>query len=114
MAAFFVDLDGTIFKHGTNDPLPGAIDFLRSINKKGHQLFFTTRRGKEFSGHTVYDTAPTYSALRMLKSEYGIEYDDIIFNVVSPRVVVNDDGAYALSVETNNSNLPEDCDSVLK
>jgi predicted secreted acid phosphatase len=95
MAAFFVDLDGTLFHFGTNFFTPGARDFLEWIEENGHQLIFTTRRGDDLEGHPIFDKNKTLEALKRL----GIKYNNILFNVVSPRIIVNDDGCEAFQVE---------------
>lgn len=97
MATYILDIDGTIFKHGTNEFLPGSKEFLDEIIEKGHMIVFTTRRGQEFEGHPVYDKKKTLKAL----DELGIKYDSIIFDSSSPRIVINDRGAYAIDCKTN-------------
>lgn len=98
MGAIFIDLDGTIFKHGTNDPLPGAVKFLERIVEEGHQIIFTTRRGDlEFKGHPIYSEDGARTGVRSLR----IPYVTILYNISSPRMVVNDDGVYAWRHQTN-------------
>jgi len=97
MATYVIDLDGTIFKHGTNDFLPGSKEFLEEISENGHMIIFTTRRGKEFEGHPVYDKEKTLKVL----TELGVKYDFIVFDSPSPRIVINDRGSYAIDCETN-------------
>lgn len=106
MAAFFIDLDGTVLKHGTNDPLPGAIDFLKKICDEGHDIYFTTKRGREFEKHPVYSQEGCNQALRMFDRE-GITYKQILFGVESPRIVVNDDGAFCINLQRDNPQYPD-------
>jgi hypothetical protein len=93
MAAFFIDLDDTIVEHGTNRLLPGAMDMLEAIKAKGHQIFFTTRRGDDWDDRHVYGRKSTQAFLDAL----GIKYDSIVFNVESPRVVLNDGGGIGVT-----------------
>lgn len=86
MAAFFVDLDGTFFRYGTNTPLPGAVHELRLMLQRGHQVIFTTAREK------------AGDAKRVLR-ELGFEDCLLLGGVQSPRVVVNDAGAFAVNHE---------------
>lgn len=93
MAAYFIDLDGTVLKWGKNEFLPGALEMLRNIKKQGHQIFFTTYRGPHYPvGHFMHPTA----IVSFLKS-HKVEYDDIIYGVESPRVIINDDGCHAIN-----------------
>jgi len=97
MATHFIDLDGTIFRHGTNEFLPGAKELLQTIYEAGDQVVLTTRRGAEFEGHPVYSRQPTLDAL----ANMNIKYDAILFGLGSPRIVINDDGAIAVNHNTN-------------
>lgn len=118
---WFVDLDGTVLKHRTNDeidsfinkygkkshleevPLVDRIRFFRNLPKSS-SIIITTARLEHQREHTL-------RTLDHLK----IPYNNIIFNIPSgPRVVVNDikppltvgnkhylDTAYALNVDRN-------------
>lgn len=99
MAAYFIDLDGTILQHSTQIPLPGALEYLNQLYRDGHQIIFTTWRGNDVFGKNH----PTYSqdvTLKTLK-DLGIVYHDILFGIESPRVVVNDDGCHAVNRKSN-------------
>ncbi len=93
MAAFFLDLDDTIVRHKTNELLEGALDGLKDIKAKGHQLFITTRRGDDWPPDHVYGRRSTEFFLKSL----GIEFDGIIMNVESPRIIMNDSGAIGVN-----------------
>ena len=94
---WFVDLDGTVLEHQSNESLdtiienypdisptfekalPGVIEFFQSLPKKD-KVIITTARLKRHINHT----------LKVLE-HVGMPYDDYIFEVESgPRVVVND------------------------
>lgn len=92
MAAFFIDLDGTIVHQGTNDLIDGVIDRLKQIKQNGHQLFITTKRGSWPPEH-VYGRRSTERFLKSLE----IEFDGIVFDVESPRIVINDGGAIGIT-----------------
>jgi hydroxymethylpyrimidine pyrophosphatase-like HAD family hydrolase len=83
MAAFFVDLDGTTFYFGTNNPLPNALENLREWQHAGHQIIFTTLRGD-------------VSDIREVLIKAGLNCL-ILTDIQSPRVVINDDGAKAIN-----------------
>jgi hydroxymethylpyrimidine pyrophosphatase-like HAD family hydrolase len=87
MAAYFVDLDGTTFYFGTNKFLPNARENLLALKRAGHQLIFTTLRD---------DAAD----VRRVLKRAGLDAT-IITGVQSPRVVINDDGAYAVNHQTD-------------
>lgn len=94
---FFVDLDGTIFKWGTNELLPGAMEFLQKIKKDGHKIILTTNRGG-----AEWSTTPSSSFNKETTLHYlsllQVPYDEILFEMGNPRVVVNDGGAFAINV----------------
>ena len=115
---WFVDLDGTVLEHQSNDSLdammdnypdiahtfekalPGVVEFFQSLPKRD-KIIITTARLNSHIDHT----------LKVL-NEIGMPYDEYIFEVQSgPRVVVNDikpkytcgnerplDTAYAINV----------------
>ena len=87
MAAYFVDLDGTTFLFGTNEFLPNARENLLALKRAGHQIIFTTLRDDAADVRKVLKRAGL-SAM-------------IITGVQSPRVVINDDGAYAANHQTD-------------
>lgn len=85
MAAYFIDLDGTLLVHGENHPLEGAVEAVKRIRAAGHQVIITTKRGLHSGEGRKQDTI---AALK----RHGFEYDDILFGITSPRIVVNDRG----------------------
>jgi hypothetical protein len=94
----FCDLDGSIFQHGTHDFLPGAREFLRITENAGFRIIFVTRRGDaEFKGHEFYGEAATRKALK----DYGLDHHTIIFDVPSPRILVDDSAIGGLPRHTN-------------
>ena len=97
MGAYFVDIDGTLFKHGTNEFLPGTEEFLEQIEEGGHQLILVTSRGQEFESHPIFDPTKTLEVLKRM----GIKYDHILFGIQSPRTVINDEGSFAINCITN-------------
>lgn len=91
---WFVDIDGTLFRHKTDEelknmvlcgsyaeeePIQEGIDFLRSLPEKD-VIVITTARSSAFREHTINALA-----------RFGVPFDQIIFDIGSgPRVVVND------------------------
>lgn len=95
MAAYFFDLDGTILHHGTQEPIGNAINIINKLYDDGHQIIFTTRRGEEFKNSKKYNKEITLETLNKL----GIKYHHILFDIPSPRIVVNDEECRAIMVE---------------
>jgi hydroxymethylpyrimidine pyrophosphatase-like HAD family hydrolase len=87
MAAFFIDLDGTIFRFGTEEFLPNARESLLKLLQDGHQIVFTTLRGDAVEARKVLRKA----GLNCI----------ILTGVQSPRVVINDSGAHAIDHVTD-------------
>jgi hypothetical protein len=96
MSTYFIDLDGTFFKFGTQDPLPGAPEEIKRLEAEGHTIVWTTMR---FMGDQKLGHAPTIRKFR----ELGIKAETVIWESPSPRIVVNDDGALAINVERNGA-----------
>ncbi len=92
MATYFIDIDDTILRHGTNEILPGAKEKLFDLATQGHRIVLTTRCGNEEFG------GPPYSREATLARLADIPYHDIIWDCPSPRIVINDDGCSAICV----------------
>lgn len=90
--SYYFDLDGTLFEHGTNTPLPGAVDMLAKLRRAGAILYITTLRGNKFLDHPVFNPDATAAAV---EAHFGIMRWRINFDSPSPRVIVNDSGAGA-------------------
>ncbi len=95
---YFCDLDGTLFKHGTTEFLPGAKEFLELASKKRWRIIFTTRRGDvEFEGHPVYSKHATEEML----FRHGLDRHTIVYDVMSPRIIVDDSEVGTIRRYTN-------------
>ena len=90
MAAYFVDLDGTVFLWGTETPLPGAIKQLSAWQTQGHELIFVTQRDRPWAE----------KALQALAG-LGIRRPMILSDISSPRTMINDQGAFAVNHPIN-------------
>jgi len=101
MAAFLIDLDGTILRAGTDDLLPGALDALKKIKADGHWLGITTQRGYNFPPLHRYHIVQSERLLRTIEEQIGSRFDAVLWDVPSPRVVVNDSGAVAINLATD-------------
>jgi hypothetical protein len=99
---YFVDIDGTIVRHGTNEFLPGALDWLQGLCAAGSDIVFTTRRGCEFVGHPIYSEQGLSLLLNDLYIR-GIKWHSVVKNIGSPRVIVNDEECSAIRRETNQA-----------
>ena len=89
MASYFVDLDGTFFLFGTQEPAPNAVETVRRLSSEGNDIIFTTLRVK-------HDPELGEVATHRKLKDLGVPYLGIVWNVQSPRIVVNDDGAFAV------------------
>jgi hypothetical protein len=90
MASYFIDLDGTFFLFPSQTPAENAVETVRRLASEGHSIIFTTLRTR--SDPRLGETA----TLRKL-AELGVPYKSIVWHVKSPRIVVNDDGAFAFN-----------------
>lgn len=99
--AIFIDIiDGTIIDKKTEQPLPNAVETINEWYENGHRIILTTRRGNEW-----YDSTNRYSeqsTIRLLKS-IGLKYHDILFNIDSPRIIINDKGAFGYNHPADES-----------
>jgi len=105
---WFIDIDGTIVKHNSNDaidkaieekgssshlieiPIKESITFLNSIPNTD-SIVLTTARDSRHAPHTI----------KML-DHYNIRYDRIMFDLMAgPRVVIND--IKPIGVSENNT-----------
>jgi len=84
VACAFIDVDGTIFRWGTEEWLPGVLPQLRAWLARGNQVIFVTQRA---------DARPVARALRQVRIDAPV-----IANVQNPRVLVNDQGAASVQV----------------
>lgn len=84
-AVVFLDLDGTIFKYGTNDLLEGAQQLIDQIINNNLEIIITTGRGSAAYPH-VYSKQATLEAL----DKYSISYLAILFDCPSQRIIIND------------------------
>ncbi len=87
MAALFCDLDGTAVFWGTSTFVPGAYEQLKAFHDSGNELIFTTMRGRFTEGF-----APVEPMLQQLFPGCRI-----LFDITSPRIVINDAGAIAIN-----------------
>tara|TARA_B100001063_G_scaffold232292_1_gene247234 strand:+ start:285 stop:779 length:495 start_codon:yes stop_codon:yes gene_type:complete len=97
MATFLLDLDGVIFKHSSMEFNEGALSYLKKIKAEGHSIVFTTARKSSNNNIPSLQLDLTIQKLH----DAGIEFDSIVGNLSSPRVVVNDDGAFAINHDRN-------------
>tara|TARA_R100001198_G_C5055143_1_gene109095 strand:- start:75 stop:485 length:411 start_codon:yes stop_codon:yes gene_type:complete len=94
---WFIDIDGTIVNHMSNQELDQAI---RSMGEQSHLLEKTIDKSLEFMSSipsedtvvltTARDTRHKQHTLKMLE-HFGIRYDEIMFDLRSgPRYLIND------------------------
>ncbi len=110
---WIVDLDGTIVKHngykldGKDSLLPGAKEFLETIDKNDMVIFLTSRK-EEYRDIT-----------EKFLIENNIRYDHIIFNApYGERILINDNKPSGLCmakvVNCERDKFPEICQEIDK
>ncbi|HET6495317.1 MAG TPA: hypothetical protein VFH61_08145 [Thermoleophilia bacterium] len=105
----FCDLDGTLFKRGTHDLLPGAKELLSLFAEFKMRVILVTRRGDvEFKGHPVYSKDATLDALM----DHALELYEVIYDVRSPRILVDDNDIECLQGKTDAGFMAQDLASV--
>lgn len=110
-ATFLCDLDGTIFRHGTTSFLPGAKAFLENLKSCDYEVIFVTRRGDaEFKNHPVYSESATLAML----AKHGLSNHRILFDVMSPRFLVDDSlsGCYRVKSDEGYPENGPDIDEI--
>lgn len=88
-----------IFKHSTIEFNEGALDYLKRIKETGRNIVFTTARKSANINILALQLDLTIQKLR----DAGVEFDAIVGDLSSSRVVVNDDGDFAVDHERNSS-----------
>jgi hypothetical protein len=101
MASYFIDLDGVFFRHGTMQPNEGAVQSVRFLMENAQQVFFVTKRKPRTGENEDLCIEKTTEALGNLE----VPYTDILHSVESPRVLVNDEGAFAIEHERDTAFL---------
>jgi hypothetical protein len=105
----FCDLDGTLFKHGTTELLAGARELLALFAEFKMRVIFVTRRGDvEFEGDKVHSRGATIDAL----IDHALELHEIIFDVRSPRILVDDSEIECIQGITNSGFGERDLDNI--
>lgn len=101
MAAYIFDVDGTIVNYHTSEWLEGAKEHIVKLYKEGHGIYFITMRGAHDEG-TIWSIENTENTILKDLDELGVGYT-IIFNVQSPRIVVDDSPIF---LQQRNTNQP--------
>lgn len=101
MAAYIFDIDGTIVNYHTSEWLEGAKEHIVKLYKEGHGIYFITMRGVHDKG-TIWSIENTKNTILKDLDELGVGYT-IIFNVQSPRIVVDDSPIF---LQQRNTNQP--------
>ncbi len=93
MATYLLDFDGVFFRYGTMTPAEGAVDYVRRLKRQGNDVVFLTARKTDQNDPPELAIADTKKRLEAL----GVPYDAVVEGVSSPRIVINDEGAYAIN-----------------
>jgi ribonucleotide monophosphatase NagD (HAD superfamily) len=103
-----VDIDGTIFKQGTNEWLPDAERVMRLMKEQGHYIILITARGERSGWPHIYSKKATLEALK----EKNVPYDEIIFDSPSPRIMFNDQTVLSAQVDPDEGLTTDVLDEV--
>ncbi|SMP70481.1 ADP-ribosylglycohydrolase [Neorhodopirellula lusitana] len=98
MATYLLDFDGVFFRYGTMEPIEGAVDYVNDLKSQGHKVIFLTARQR-------YQNDPehlTVEKTEQVLASLGVAFDSIVDGVSSPRVLVNDEGAFAINHPLNS------------
>jgi ADP-ribosylglycohydrolase len=98
MSAYLIDLDGTFFFYGTNKLTSRGAEIAKHLNQRGDKIYFITAR-KENNKPESLNLSNTHRELKKL----GIQYELVIGDMPSPRILINDEGATAYNIEKNSS-----------
>lgn len=97
MATYLLDFDGVFFRYGTMVPADGAVDYVRRLKKEGNEVIFLTARKTHENNPPELGIADTKKRL----DELAVPYDAVIEGVSSPRILINDEGAYTINHPRN-------------
>ena len=95
----FIDIDGTIVDSNEN-PVPFAISKINECYDNGYTIIITTMRGDKF-----FDQKSRFCKQKtvMLLNSIELKYHSILWDVPSPRVIINDEGAIAINHKKDSS-----------
>lgn len=93
MGAVFLDIDGTVIDWATGAPVANAVETVNKWHRMGIQVILTTRRGHVWPKGSPFSTEATEKLLE----DIGLKYQRIVYDVHSPRLVINDEGAGAIN-----------------
>ncbi len=83
--------------YGTNMVTHQGKEIIGAINRTGGKVYFLTARTEDNQPEHL-NLAQTHLALK----ELGIQYELVLGDVPSPRVLINDEGATAYNVQSNS------------
>lgn len=92
---YFIDIDGTLVKWGSSTPLPGAVDGIKRLIERGDRIVWITQRDRDSAD---FDNDAILELLQKITLPTPLV---VLWGYGSPRIVVNDAGAYAIHHEMN-------------
>ena len=99
MAAYFFDIDGTLCFWGSNNFIPESLATIKKLAQDGHQIILTTRRGDDYDRHSRFGRLSVEKLVEELRLEHSVNVLYVLYNIESPRIVINDDGCTAIKCE---------------
>ncbi len=123
MARICLDLDGVIAElkkpgqtYRTLDPVPGAIEKVRSLKAAGHYLIIQTARHMKTCGANVgmVNARIAKDTLDWLE-DHAIPYDEIYFGKPWAQIYIDDNGYRFQNwgdIAADGSNLPSNCEEI--
>ena len=85
-----------LFYYGTNEAAPNGLDIIKNCKRNGDRLYFLTARKENNDPPHL-----SLNATRHVLDAFGLEYELIVGNMPSPRVLFNNEGATAVNVSTD-------------
>lgn len=94
----FCDVDGTLVKSMTEEPIVENINQINKAYDEGWKIIITTFRGNEnWNEKSQYNKR--FSLI--LFQRIGLKYHQIVWDSPSPRLIVNDEMVASIKIETN-------------
>ena len=102
MATYFFDIDGTLVEYHTNRWLPGAKEHLVELCRQGHKIYLMTMRCDARDADSEWSPERTRQTVLRDLNQLGV-FCEILWDVASPRVLVDDSPCRAMQRRQNQS-----------
>lgn len=99
---YIFDIDGTLVDWHTNEWLEGAKENLLKLHNEGHRIILITARNEINDRFTIWSPENTQKTILKDLKDLGVDYT-IIFDVPSPRTLIDDKPCKAITRKRNSS-----------